>query len=237
MNIKEKAIFLHNHFRPIIKGDPHEVHPGLKKDSVENIIYFTLPVALNFQRDSKNMWISANKTFLDPETNYLFYPEQVVTKPFETIQKDLTKYKLALQKNKHVNIWITLSKTFNKYYQSNPYNLFKKYNFDILKILEAITKTEKDRFPYLRGPKLSNYWLYILNMHTNIPFKNSDKISIIVDTHIRQATEHLSLVKTNASVTEIEKVWFEILRETDLIPIQMHEVLWRWSRNNFVPKV
>src|SRR5689334_9311015 len=100
----------------------HEVHPDLPKGDRLNYLYFTLPVSINFQRNSPAMWASAFKTFEDPETNYLFYPERVVLESREKIQKDLVKHKLALQKNKHTDIWIAISDTLNKFYKNNPRN-------------------------------------------------------------------------------------------------------------------
>ncbi len=73
-----------------------EVNPGLPKNYRLNYLYFTLPVSLNFQRSSPAMWAAALKTFEDPETNYLFYPDQVANQKFEKIQADLIKHKLAL---------------------------------------------------------------------------------------------------------------------------------------------
>jgi len=51
----------------------HEVHPDVEKGSRENYLYFTLPCCINFQRSSPAMWQSALATYLDPETNYLFF--------------------------------------------------------------------------------------------------------------------------------------------------------------------
>ena len=89
----------------------HEVNPGLDKGSRLNYIYFTLPVCLNFQRSSPAMWQSVLKTFTDPETNYVFYPEKLVDRSLEDIRASLIKHKLGVQPNKHTDIWIRISTT------------------------------------------------------------------------------------------------------------------------------
>lgn len=79
---------------------PEDANPHLEKGSLENYLYFTLPMALNYQRNSYTLWESANKTYSDPDTNFVFNPHEVLNKSFEDVQSALIKYKIALQKNK-----------------------------------------------------------------------------------------------------------------------------------------
>ena len=88
----------------IKKQHQHEVHPILQKSDRINYLYFTLPVSINFQRNSPALWQSALKTFNDKKTHYLFYPEKVVETSRTKVQTDLRKYKLSLQRNKHTDI-------------------------------------------------------------------------------------------------------------------------------------
>lgn len=83
----------------------HEVNPGLPRHSRENYLYFTLPVCINFQRSSPAMWAAALATYRDEGTRYLFFPERLAIASIEQIRTDLTKYRLALQPNKHTLIW------------------------------------------------------------------------------------------------------------------------------------
>ncbi len=215
----------------------HEVNPNLDSSSRLHYIYFTLPVCLNFQRSSPAMWASALKTFEDPETNYLFYPEKVVETEYKIIQQNLIKHKLGLQLNKHTDIWLKISSTLNKVFNNDPREIIKSGNSDVVEILKILQVTNKDDFPFLRGPKLSNYWLFILDHFTDVELKNKDKISVIPDTHIIQSTIHLGLVNENAKIPEIERAWVELLEDSHLSPVDMHSVLWNWSRNRFQPIV
>lgn len=217
--------------------EQHEVNPGLDKSSRLNYIYFTLPVCINFQRSSPAMWTAALKTYNDKDTNYLFYPEKVVEVTFKKVQKDLLKHKLGLQLNKHTNIWITISTTLNKLFNNDPREIIKTGNYDVEEILNILTVRHKNDFPYLRGPKLSNYWLYILDQFTDAKLTNKKKISIIPDTHIIKSSIHLGLVDRDAKVGEIEQAWVVLLKDSELDPIDMHPVLWNWSRNSFKPEV
>ena len=77
--ILQKVFSLHSFYKngKIKTLAQHEVNPGLDTSSRENFLYFTLPPCLNFQRSSPAMWQAALKTWNDPKTNYLFYPEKV----------------------------------------------------------------------------------------------------------------------------------------------------------------
>lgn len=215
----------------------HEVNPGLDPSSRENYLYFTLPVCINFQRSSPAMWRAALSTYQDSETNYLFYPEQVVQFSREKIQKDLLKHKLGLQLNKHTDIWVAISTAMSKNFKSDPRELFKTADFDVVKALDLIQNRYKGQFPYLRGPKLSNYWLFILTSFTDLKLKNMNEISIIPDTHIIKSSEHLGLVPKDANQAMVIAAWRELLKDHQINPVEMHPVLWNWSRAGFEPAV
>ena len=239
MKTYDRVVKLHNLFNQgkIPTLAQHEVNPNLPKDSRENYLYFTLPPCLNFQRNSPAMWASALKTWDDPKTNYLFFPEKVAKKTREQIQKDLLKHKLALQQNKHTDIWIAISKVLNEDFKNDPRELFQIAGWDVLKIHRIVQIDMRKKFPYISGPKMANYWLYILARYTNAKFKNTGEISIIPDTHVLQSSVRLGLSEPNTSPLEVAAIWKGLLAKGKITPVEMHPVLWNWSRNNFLPEV
>ncbi len=239
MNTLDRVIELHRlfHAGAIPTLASHEVNPGHPKDSRENYLYFTLPPCLNFQRSSPAMWKAALATWEDPETNYLFYPEQVTATPIEKVRADLLKHKLGLQPNKHTEIWTKISQALHEHFANDPREILKAGEMDAQKILDVIQITHKDRFPYLRGPKMANYWLYILSQYTDATFQNMSAISIIPDTHVAQCSVKLGLVSEGAGPEEIAVAWEKLLEGSGLNPVDMHPVLWNWSRNGFEPEV
>lgn len=238
-NILKKVLKLHSLFHegkiPVLSK--HEVNPNLPKGSRENYLYFTLPPCINFQRSSTAMWASALKTYDDPETRYLFFPEEVVKKHREEVQGHLLKHKLALQKNKHTDIWITISKALHNNFSNDPRELFDVGGWDVVGIHKIIQKDLKKDFPYISGPKMANYWLYILSQYTNARFKNTQEISIIPDTHVLQCSIELGISNSLTSPIQVAEIWKELLDGSKITPVEMHPVLWNWSRNNFLPKV
>lgn len=215
----------------------HEVNPSLPKASRENYVYFTLPPCINFQRHSPALWASALKTWDDPETNYVFFPEKLATQSREKIQKALLKHKLALQPNKHTDIWMTVSKSFHDHFEDDPRKLIKAGGNDVQGIHEIIQIEKREEFPYISGPKMANYWLYILSHYTDVKLKNMQMISIIPDTHVLQCSIKLGLSSVKTSPVKVAEVWRELLEGSSISPVEMHPVLWNWSHNNFLPEV
>lgn len=215
----------------------HEVHPELPKDSRLNYLYFTLPVCINFQRSSPAMWQAAFHTFEDPTTNYVFYPEKLAGTPIETVRASLTCHKLALQPVKHTAIWTRIASTLHQYYHDDPRSVIAEAGSDAMLLIQNLQGINRIRFPYLSGPKLSNYWPYILLQYTDVAFTNTQAISIIPDTHVIQSSIRLGMVPIGASSRMVERAWQELLDGSGLLPTQIHPVLWNWSRNKFMPAV
>lgn len=218
---------------------PEDANPHLEKETLENYLYFTLPMALNYQRNSYTLWESALKTYEDPETRFVFNPQECLEKSFTEVQKALTKYKAALQKQKQTEIWLTLCNTFIELFQGDIRILFQKLDNDVEKIRKYIQIDNKKKFPYLSGTKICNYWLYVIYQYTNQTFKNVEKLTVAPDTHVCKATLKLGLINEEESHSNQVQIiainrWFELLQNTKYKPIDIHTPLWLWSRTGFI---
>ena len=217
---------------------PEDAHPNLDNNSKENYLYFTLPMALNYQRNSYKLWESALKTYNDEETKFVFNPEQCLEKSFEEVQYALIKYKVALQKQKQTEIWIALCTTFVELFNGDIRQLFDMLDNDVDKIRNYIQKQNKKKFPYLSGTKICNYWLYVIYQYTDRKYKNMECLTVAPDTHVVQATHKLGLIddeefnRSDVQLIVIDR-WNELLKETKYKPIDIHTPLWLWSRNGF----
>ena len=65
---------------------PEDVHPDLPRDSMALLHYFTLPMALNYQRNSYKLWPAATAAFEDRPTAWLFTPADVVQRSVEDLR-------------------------------------------------------------------------------------------------------------------------------------------------------
>lgn len=217
---------------------PEDANPHFEKFSLENYLYFTLPMALNYQRNSYTLWESAMKTYNDSETRFVFNPKICLEKNFEEVQYALTKYKVALQKQKQTEIWLALSNTFVELFDGDIRKLFDNLDNDVDKIRDYIQKENKKKFPYLSGTKICNYWMYVIWQYTDREYKNIENLTVAPDTHVCKATYKLGLINddefnsSNVQQIVIDK-WQELFRNTKYKPIDIHTPLWLWSRNGF----
>ncbi len=220
---------------------PEDSNPHLRKNSDENLIYFTLPMALNYQRNSYKLWEAALLTWKDAKTKDVFCPETVLKMDDNTLSEKLTKYKVALQPNKQPQIWRMLCQTFQQNFGGSVKKFFEKFDFDVKLIKQHILQNKKS-FPYLSGTKILNYWLYVMTQQSGFNFKNRKEISVAPDTHVLQASAKLGVVsdeelkKSNIRVIVSER-WEKILSDTEFEPIDIHTPFWLWSRNGFVVEV
>lgn len=220
---------------------PEDSNPGFADKDVEmRIAYFTLPMALNYQRDSYKLWEATLKTFNDPETRFVFDVAKVSKASEDEVRKALMKYKVALQPNKHVNTWRVIAKTINDNWGSFT-KFFEATQNDFLCLKQIVNVDHKKGFPYLSGPKIFNYWSFIISTYGGIKLLNRDHIEIAPDTHITQCSVKLGVITLEEAslLTKdaISERWRELLKNSGIDPIDMHPPLWFWSRNGFILKI
>jgi len=216
---------------------PEDENPCLDICSRENYLFFTLPMALNYQRNSYKLWESANKTYQDKATAACFFPEHVLEMPLDDLRSSLLKYKVAVQPNKQPVIWKTLCATIHEQFDNDIRNLFIQEGFSVFRIKKRINGN-KATFPYLGGKKILNYWLYVMEQYTDVRFVDREHISIAPDTHVIQASRQLGIIdeseKTRQDIQDIvSERWADILSGTEYCPIDIHTPLWLWSRGKF----
>ena len=216
---------------------PEDENPALDKASKENYMYFTLPMALNYQRNSYTLWECANKTYKDMDTTDIFDTKAVVTMDEQILREKLVKYKVALQPNKQPIIWRTICETVENEFKGDIRLLFSENDYSVKRIKEYITKNKK-KFPYLGGNKICNYWLYVMEQYTDVTFVDRENITVAPDTHVIQEIERLGIISAEetaqGNVQEIvANRWQEILKGTGSVPIDVHTPMWLWSRGKF----
>lgn len=230
---------VHAYKQGILGGEkmPEDENPHLEKDSRQNYMYFTLPMALNYQRNSYVLWECANRMYADKDAKMVFDSKEVCLMSEELLRKYLVEYKVALQPNKQPVIWKQLCETIENRLDGDIRNLFSINDYSVKKIKEYIQNNKKD-FPYLGGNKICNYWLYVLEQYTDIEFVDRENITVAPDTHVIQASQKLGVISAEeAELANIQiilaKRWENLLRGTDLKPIDIHTPMWLWSRGKF----
>jgi hypothetical protein len=214
---------------------PEDTHPTLKTQE-QKLLYYTLPMALNYQRNSYKLWEAAKQTWEDENTKHIFDIKWVSENSEKELRKKLLQYKLALQPNKHINTWKRISQTIYTNWKTIS-NLIDKSDENYLQLKEIVQGKYKKGFPYLSGPKIFNYWSYILTEYCDVELKNRNFIEIAPDTHIIQASIKLGILNEDDSKKlsreEISIIWRKLLKGSSIDPIDVHSPLWFWSRGGF----
>ncbi len=216
---------------------PEDENPHLDKVSKENYMYFTLPMALNYQRNSYVLWECANRMHVDETTRGVFDTKAVCNMEEANLRDCLVKYKVALQPNKQPIIWKTLCETIENTLDGDIRNLFIYNDFSVKKVKDYI-QSHKKEFPYLGGNKICNYWLYVLEQYTDVKFVDRENITVAPDTHVIQASTGLGVIsEEEAKFSHVQELlasrWAELLKGTELVPIDIHTPMWLWSRGKF----
>ena len=225
------------HKQGLLGGEkmPEDENPGLDKSSKENLMYFTLPMSLNYQRNSYVLWECANKMYKDvPE---IFDSKAVCEMSDDDLRDILVKYRVALQPNKQPIIWKRLCQTIEEEVNGDIKDLFSLNEYSVKKVKEYIASHKKN-FPYLGGNKICNYWLYVLEQYTDIKFTDRENITVAPDTHVVLASIKLGVISESESLqSNVQEIvvsrWEELLKSTDLKPIDVHTPMWLWSRGKF----
>ena len=113
--------------------------------------------------------------------------------------------------------------------------------YSVEKIKAYIQKNKKE-FPYLGGNKICNYWLYVLEQYTDIQFTDREKITIAPDTHVVQASQKLGIISAEEACSAnvqllLAQRWTDLLKDSSLVPIDVHTPLWLWCRGKFEVKI
>lgn len=216
---------------------PEDENPGLDPASAANYMYFTLPMALNYQRSSYMLWECANRMYRDGAARIVFDSRAAVSMPEEQLREILVRYKVALQPHKQPLIWRQLCRTVEEKLDGDIRTLFSRNDFSVQRIKETIAANRRD-FPYLGGTKILNYWLYVLEQYTDARFTDRECITVAPDTHVIQASRRLGVLSEEEAQRADAQLllaarWSELLQGTEIQPIDVHTPLWLWSHGKF----
>ncbi len=216
---------------------PEDAHPPLDRSSEALARYFTLGMALNYQRSSYALWTACTAAFEDPETGWVFDPAIVAEADEADLRDALLKHRVALQPSRHPDIWRRNAEGLVRHAGGSVRTLLERRGWD-MGAVKALLAAEKASFPYLGGPKISNYWLYVLCSYMSWPLVNRQALTVAPDTHVVAASRRLELVDPAALdgpllVSRVADAWRRILDASGYAPIDMHTPLWLWSRGGF----
>jgi hypothetical protein len=229
---------------------PEDLTPrGVERGSLEHILFLTLTLSIDYQRDAVALWRSSRQSFEESATRYLFDPKSLQEAPPRQIVADMQIHKLSKKPKKDAHIWRTVGVTFLKKWEGDPRNFLDSCNWDSLTILDRLkndnheySKRSVSDYPYLRGPKIGPLCLRILRDNACIEqLNNLDKVPIPVDIHVARATLATGVIRGKFQgrlhdlFEDIRVVWAGsvkrlIVKDRSMIPLDVDEPLWHLSK-------
>ena len=214
---------------------------GVERGSYEQIMFITMCSSIDYQRDADALWDAGRDTWNDENTRWVFFPNLVKQKTLEDLIKNLQKYQLSKKPTKDANIWRTVSLSFLDLFDGDPRNMFKKFEFDALKIRSHMKELGTKVFPYLGGSsstgKINSMWIRILHDDANISFKNYEKMPLPIDIHTMRATITTGCLigKYNGTFQELagmaKNAWAEACENITYSPLDLDDALFNLSRH------
>ena len=86
--------------------------------------------------------------------------------------------------------------------------------------------------------KICNYGLYVMEQYTDVTLIDRENITVAPDIHVIQASEQLHVISAGEAVlSNVQEIVAnrcqEILKDTDLVPIDVHTPMRLRSRGKF----
>lgn len=207
---------------------PEYVSPkGLNRSSREYALYLTYVIAVDFQTDAVKLWRRAKSRYED-EPN-LFEPDVIVGLDKEYL-RDIVRSLGARYSSGGADGWQRISKILLEKYDGDPRNITKE------PITLAELKKRLQEFPYLRGKKLSNFYIRAMGENGLFKIKDFVKLSVAVDIQVARVTFYTGVLKIIGSYygcihsepvrPMVEDVWNQAAQKISVPAWYLDEPLW-----------
>jgi len=222
---------------------------GVVRGSLEHLLFITLTVTIDYQRDAPRLWELSRKVYENLGTRYLYEPAILFEKGLTQARKDMAHTGLSRKSQKDPYLWYTVAITFLKKYRGDPRNFLKDCQYHapaILGRLRSDTHEERNRqvpdFPYLRGPKIGCLWIRMLRDNVGIEMTGLEEVPIPVDVHVLRASVCSGVITGNYNgpigpvFDEIRTVWKEAVKPfrrddgRQMTALDLDEPLWHLSK-------
>jgi hypothetical protein len=199
----------------------------------QRLRFVTLTVALDYLRDSNRLYNAGRATFDDPETGWLYEPEEVACARFTAVSKALTKHKLAQRATRDADVWSTVCKKLVDHYQGHVSELLNEAHNSAPQLLTLIREKS---LPSLSGAKVGSLWTRMLS-DSCCKLSGLSEIPIPVDRHVLNSSLAFGAITLNngylredlelADATPpVQSVWFSAAALGGFRAIDLDVSLW-----------
>jgi endonuclease III len=196
--------------------------------SKEHAQYLTFVISIDYMTDAVKLWRNARETYeLYPER---FNPSEVLALSDRTLMTFLRRLGARYPKA-GAQTWKRISKVLVEKYDGDP----RRITPEPLSIHEVKSKLED--FPYLKGGKLSNFYLRAMGENNLLKIADFSELDIPVDIQVARFTVYTGVLRLLSDSYEgcvhknplrglIEELWRNAAKEIDTYPWKLDEPIW-----------
>jgi endonuclease III len=201
---------------------------NLVEGSKEHAQYLTFVISIDYMTDAVKLWRNARETYeLYPER---FNPEEILALSDRTLMS-FVRHLGARYPKSGAQAWKAIAKLLTDKYDEDPRNITRE-DSTISEI-----KTRLQEFPYLKGGKLSNFYLRAMGENNLLKISDFSELDIPVDIQVARFTIYTGVLKFLSENYEgcvhkdplrsmIEEAWREAAKEIKTYPWKLDEPIW-----------
>lgn len=208
---------------------PEYVLPkNMKEGSMGHALFLTYAISIDYMTDAVKLWKNSRGAYeLHPD---MFTPKQILKVSPRTVENFVKKLGARYYTNA-AKTWIKISQALAEKYDEDPRNLTE----EPLTIAEVKQKL-KD-FPYLKGNKLSNFYIRAMGETGLLKVKDFEDLDVPVDQQVARFTIYTGVLKLLSEqfvgcVQEqplrglIEEAWRHAAKILGTAPWKLDEPIW-----------
>jgi endonuclease III len=208
---------------------PEYVLPrNLKERSREHALFLTYAISIDYMTDAVKLWKRSRGAY--ELHSDMFTPKQILKVSPRTVENFVKKLGARFYTNA-AKTWIKISKILTEKYNEDPRNLTRK------PLTIAEVKQKLRDFPYLRGNKLSNFYIRAMGETKLFKVKDLSELDIPVDQQVARFTIYTGVLKLLSEqfvgCTQeqplrglIEEAWRHAAKTLGTAPWRLDEPIW-----------
>ena len=201
---------------------------NLVKGSREHALYLTYVISVDYMTDAEKLWRNSRGAYeLYPER---FKPENIATMGERTLRAFVRRLGARFSTT-GASTWKKISSILLNKYDGDPRNLTSQPL-----TIEEVKEKIKD-FPYLRGPKLTNFYIRAMSETGLFKVTNLEELDIPVDKQVARFSMYTGVVKLLSEQFQgcvhepplrglIEEAWRNAAKKFGTPPWKLDEPIW-----------
>lgn len=206
---------------------PEYIDPTTNIGAKELALYLTYIISIDYQTNAERLWEKARRAFRsNPE---MFTPEKVITTDKGALEHFVRSLGARFPSN-GAKAWREISRILLDDFEGTPLNLTRK-PMTVISLRHVISQ-----FPYLRGRKLSNFYMRVMYEKKFFKIIDPQNIPVAPDIQVCRISFYTGVLKMiggsnvdigrNSIRNQVEHVWSEATKNWGIPAAYLDEPLW-----------